>query len=128
MNINRRQFERFLIQPGYSRIAVRPLNEFEFDHEGHAYNVCEGGVMFEIDRPIAAGTEIAVQLWIPGLEQDGGPGRSVFAFGRVVWMKEEDLDDGGPVRMAVAFTRFARAGDRERLLRVLSTGRYARAA
>lgn len=128
MHTNRRQYERFLLQPMYTQVALRTLDETEFSREGHAYNVSEGGVMFETDHPLAAGTPVAVQIWIPGLERDAGPGRAVFVLGNVVWLKDEDVDSGGPVRVAVAFTRFAREGDKERLLRVLGTGRFARAA
>jgi hypothetical protein len=39
-----------------------------------------------------------------------GPGRSAFVFANIVWLTD---DDGiGPARMAAAFTRFAREGDR----------------
>jgi hypothetical protein len=49
----------------------------------------------------------------------------VFVFANVIWLAG---DGAGPCRMAAAFTRFARAGDKERLIREFCTGRYARAA
>jgi len=58
--------------------------------------------------------------------EDIGPGRSVFVFANVVWL--EDEDQPGPYKMAAVFTHFARAGDRERLLRQFATGRYRAAA
>lgn len=125
---NRRQHERFALAPMYTPITARLLENEEFTLEGHAYNVSEGGVQFELDHPIAPGTPIVLQITLPtgnAAPPDIGPGRSVFVFANVIWIDDEDP---GPVRMAAAFTRFARLGDRERLLRMISTGRYSRAA
>ncbi|MEO1583384.1 MAG: PilZ domain-containing protein [Planctomycetota bacterium] len=131
-NIDRRQHERFALQPMYSRVAVRLLDadSLTFDFEGHGWDIAEGGISFELDRAIAPGTPIVMQIDLP-LDSDGnppglGPGRSVFVFANVVWLTE---DDGvGPARMAAAFTRFAREGDKERLIREFCSGRYVRAA
>jgi hypothetical protein len=129
-HLNRRQHERFMLSPMYSRIAVRFTDAEGFEHEGHGWDICEGGICFELDRAIAPGTPIVMQIDLP-LDRHGnppglGPGRSVFVFANIVWLTE---DDGiGPARMAAAFTRFARAGDRERLIREFCSGRYARAA
>jgi hypothetical protein len=62
-----------------------------------------------------------MQITLPmGLRSDDiGPGRSIFVFGNIIWLDDEE---SGPSRMAIAFTRFARAGDRERLLRQMSAG------
>jgi hypothetical protein len=122
---NRRQHTRYPVQPGYTPVSLRLLDSERFTLEGHAYDISEGGVMFELDRGVDPGTAVAVQITLPPAAQDAGPGRSVFIFGNVVWL---DDSEAGPVRMAVAFTRFARLGDRERLLRALSHGRNARAA
>lgn len=125
--INRRQFERFALAPMYTPITARLLENEEFTLEGHAYNISEGGVQFELDQPIAPGTPVALQVTLPqgASEVDLGPGRSVFVFANVVWIDDEEP---GPVRMAAAFTRFARRGDKERLLRAICSGRYTRAA
>ncbi len=124
---NRRQFERFALAPMYTPINARLLENEEYTLEGHAYNISEGGVQFELDHPIAPGTPVALQITLPtGTDSaDIGPGRSVFVFANIVWIDEEEP---GPVRMAAVFTRFARLGDRERLLRTISSGRYSRAA
>jgi len=127
VRMNRRQFERFVLQPMYTRVALRRLVEDTFTREGHIHNASEGGLMFELDDPIEPGTPVAVQIHLPGLHNDIGPGRAVFALGTIVWVAD-DLEEPGPVRMAVSFTRFARAGDRDRLVRQLASGRYARAA
>ncbi|MEL6795237.1 MAG: PilZ domain-containing protein [Planctomycetota bacterium] len=128
--VNRRQFERFALSPMYNRVAVRFTDTETFAFEGHGWDICEGGVCFELDRPIAAGTPIVMRIDLP-LDAHGnppmdGPGRSVFVFANVVWLTESD--GTGPARMAAAFTRFAREGDKERLIREFCSGRYARAA
>jgi PilZ domain len=124
--IDRRQHARFVTEPMYTPIAARLLESEVFDIEGHAYDISEGGLRFELDRPIAPGTKIAMQITLPSFHADIGPGRSIFVFANVVWI--EDDDEPGPVRMAAVFTHFARAGDRERLLRQFATGRYRAAA
>jgi hypothetical protein len=106
---------------------VRLLDSEQFTLEGHAYDISEGGIRFELDHPIAPGTPIAMQITLPisQAESDIGPGRSVFVMGNVVWI---DDSEPGPVQMALVVTRYARLGDRERLLARLASGTYARAA
>lgn len=128
-NVNRRKFERFRVSPMYTPITVREggMVEGEFG-EGHAYDLSEGGVQFELDRFVLPGTAVTVQITLPtggAMWDDLGPGRSVLAFGNVIWADESEP---GPVRHAVAFTTFARVGDKERLLKQLGSGRFARAA
>ena len=110
----RRIGPRYVLPVGYTPIAVRRLDEDVFMLEGHAYDISVGGVQFELDQGIAPGTRVAVRIHLPTRVGDVGPGRAVFAFGNVVWNDDEDV---GPVRLAVAFTSFARAGDEERLMR-----------
>ncbi|MBY0262890.1 MAG: PilZ domain-containing protein [Phycisphaerales bacterium] len=125
--INRRQFTRFQLEAMYTPIAVRLLDSEVFTIEGHAYDISEGGVRFELDRAVAPGTKIAMQITLPSHDiSEPGPGRSVFVFANVVWL--EDEDEPGPVRMAAVFTHFARANDKERLIRQFATGRYRAAA
>lgn len=127
LEMNRRQHMRFQLEPMYTPIAVRTLDKDVFDIEGHAYDISEGGVRFELDKPVAPGTKIAMQITLPNLDsREIGPGRSIFVFANVIWIADED--EPGPVRTAAVFTHFARAGDRERLLRQFSTGRYRAAA
>jgi len=126
---NRRRYERFQLAPMYKPISVRLLDSEHFTLDGHAYNISEGGIQFELDRGIEPGTPIALQVTLPNNHwtecPDLGPGRSIFVLGNVIWLDDDEL---GPARMAVVFTRFARAGDRERLLRQISGGRMQRAA
>lgn len=111
----------------YSRVLLRTLETDEFLWEGHAYDISEGGVRFELDRGIEPGTPVAMRIDLPAALAEGrAVRRSAFVFANVVWL--EDEDELGPCRMAAVFTRFAREGDQERLLRRLQTGRYALAA
>lgn len=125
--IDRRRHARFVVEPMYTPIAARTLDSDSFDIEGAAYDISEGGIRFELDRPIKPGTRIAMLITLPSLsESDLGPGRSVHIFANVVWI--EDEEEPGPYKMAAVFTEFARAGDRDRLLRHFATGRYRAAA
>lgn len=110
----------------YTPVCVRVLKDSELTLDGHAYDVSEGGIQFELDRGLAPGTPIAVQLILPP-EGDEGTGRSVFAMATVVWLAA-DPDEPGPARMAAVFNSFVRLGDRERLIKHLVRGRFARAA
>jgi hypothetical protein len=126
---NRRKFNRFRLPPAYTPVSIRKMDAQEFTLAGHAYDISEGGIQFELDEPIAPGTPVAMQIELPrgqGAADDvDGPGRAVFILGNVVWI---DDSEPGPVRMALAITRFARAGDQERLRTRLASGRYAAAA
>jgi hypothetical protein len=126
---NRRRFERFDLPFAYTSVAVRAQDRDEFEYTGHAYDISEGGVQFELDRAIEPGTPVAVRLDLPpnllAEAGDVGPGRSVFLMGNVVWL---DDSEPGPARMAMAVTRFARAGDRERLIKAFASKRLQRAA
>ncbi len=123
---DRRRFPRFALDAAYAPIKVRFLDSDQFSVDGFAYDVSEGGLRFEADRGIEPGTGVALQITLPTMHAGVGPGRAVFVFANVVWI--EDEDEPGPVKMAAVFTRFARAGDRERLLGELRTGRYRKAA
>ncbi len=123
----RRRFDRYELPSMYTRISVRSLDRDDFEWDGHAYDISRGGVRFELDRGFEPGTSVALRIDLPraSIERSTEP-RSVFAFGNVVWI--EDDDEPGPVKMAVVFTRFARPGDEDLLRRRIHSGRYALAA
>lgn len=124
---DRRQHVRYELPVMYTRVMLRTLDTDEFLWEGHAYDISEGGVRFELDRGIEPGTPVVMRLDLPTSHMERRTERrSVFAFANVVWL--EDEDEVGPVRMAAVFTRYARSGDRELLRRRLSQGHYALAA
>lgn len=127
----RRQHDRFVVPPMYTPLAVRLLDEDRFSLDGFAYDVSLGGLLFELDRPIAPGTPIAVRIDLPaaGLSENDrlGPSRlPIYVMANVVWI--EDEDEPGPVRMAAVFTRFPKAGDEARLRARLGSGRFLRKA
>lgn len=124
--INRRKHERFSLLPMYTPIEVRGVLDDSIAFHGHAYDISEGGIRFELDEPIVPGTPVSLFITLPG-GGAAGVDRSVQAFANVIWV-DDDQDEPGPVRMAAAFTRFARAGDLEKLIKQLSSGRYSRAA
>ena len=124
--VNRRQYERFLLEPGYTSAAARVHpDEQVFSREGHVYDISEGGVCFEMDQAIEPGSTISLRIDLPLNSGDIGPGRSVFVTGNVVWC---EADEPGAVRMALAITRFDREGDKGRMIRALTSQRYLRAA
>ncbi len=132
--IDRREHARFRVNPGYTPVELRVHPDEQFVFAGHIYDISESGVCFELDQPIPPGSRVSLKIELPGHLFDSGrdvggvggeQGRALFVTGNVVWC---DLDEPGASRMAVAITRFDRAGDRERLVRALTAGRYLRAA
>ncbi|MFT3686173.1 MAG: PilZ domain-containing protein [Phycisphaerales bacterium] len=129
LNTDRRQFPRFELEAMYTTIAVRTLELDEFTLEGHSYDISEGGIRFELDRGIERGTQVAMRINLPTMNQGGDPDaaeNAVFVFATVVWI--EDEDEPGPIKMAAVFNRWARVGDRERLAAELAKGHYRRQA
>ncbi|HYF13521.1 MAG TPA: PilZ domain-containing protein [Phycisphaerales bacterium] len=122
---NRRKFERFELPHAYTGIAVRTLDGAEFVDDGHAYDVSEAGVQFELDRPVAPGTSVMLRIDLPESVAGEKHERHVLAFGNIIWTDESEP---GPVRHAAAFTRFLRPADRERLLNVFAARKLRRAA
>ena len=122
MTLNRRRFERFALPAAYTAVAVRPMAGRR-SLNGHAYDISESGVRFELDRALPLGAAVEIKITLPGPEETE---RTVAARARVIWV-EQDEEEPGPVRMAAAFHGLE-AADRERLLAALSSGRYARAA
>lgn len=125
-SINRRQFERFTVQPEYTSAAVRVHpDQTQFGLEGHITDISEGGICFDIDEPIEPGQTISMRIDIPEHAGDIGPGRAVFVTGNVVWC---EIDYAGAAQAAMAITRFDRAGDKQRMIKALMTPRFKRAA
>lgn len=126
---DRRQHPRFVLPSMYTAVEVRPLDSERFEWKGHAYDISEGGMRFELDNAIELGSQIAVRIQLPGAQQlKITERRPVYAFANVVWLEEEDVDQSGPVRMACVFKRFVLPGDSERLRGRLKSGRYSLAA
>lgn len=124
--VNRRGHERFAMHPMYTPVSVRLAPDAADDLEGHAYDISEGGVRFELDEAIAPGTSLTMKIAVPAGSGNVAP-QDVSVRANVVWL-DNDPDEPGPVRMAAVFTRFDNPGDRGRLLTQLSRGGFARAA
>lgn len=123
----RRRHPRYALPPMYTRILVRLLDEDDFTWEGHAYDISEGGLRFELDRAIAPGTPVAMRIDLPHAHSERSTTRrAAFVFANIVWLQDED--EPGPVRMAAVFTQFAREGDRELLFNRLMRTAYRQAA
>lgn len=129
---NRREHDRFTLQPMYTRVMIRPQGEKLFTLEGHAYDLSMGGLRFELDDGIEPGSPVGIMLELPlpgGLHMDLNAGPTtqlVAATGTVVWLDDDDAN--GPVRMAAVFHAFETPEDEQRLFEALATGRYAQAA
>jgi len=128
LNTDRRRFPRFDLEAMYTTIAVRTLEHDRFELHGHSYDISEGGIRFELDRGVECGTQIAMMINLPTMNREGGDAgeNAVYVFATVVWI--EDEDEPGPIKMAAVFNRWARQGDRERLLGELGKGVYRRQA
>jgi len=110
----------------YTPVAVQCPDAKNFDNEGHVYDISEGGVRFELDEPLVPGMPVSLRIVLPGGDASSRD-QGVLVHASVVWV-DDDQDEPGPVRMAASFTRFAHAADREKLMKQLSSGRFARAA
>lgn len=83
--------------------------------EGHAYDVSESGLKFELEQGIRVGEPLDLELHMPGA------GGVVRLTGRVVRVFDE-LDDPGPCRMAVQVDSFHNEAHRARLLGHIRSG------
>jgi hypothetical protein len=122
---DRRIHARYRLLPMYSPVSVRPLNDGHVAYIGHAYDVGEGGIRFELDRAIPPGTPVLIEFRLPGQgrPEDDGPNDCMHAVGSIVRLFDEDEVE--PFRMAACFTRFMQRGDQERLRGQIRSGRYA---
>jgi hypothetical protein len=111
---NRRTHERVSVAPMYTHVGVNVPGTAEV-LEGHSYDVSEGGVQIELDEVIEPGTQVGLELVLPltGRLRLADEDRIVQVIGNVVWV---DDTEPGPVRLAVAFTRFANEAHRARLV------------
>lgn len=122
--LNRRRFQRFMLRPMYAPISIRPAAGADAGcaAEGHAYDISEGGIRFEADERFPVGALVAMHITLPTDSADLGPGPTIVVFATIAWNEEDD--EHPPYRSAATFTRFARLGDRDRLTRAFSSGRF----
>jgi hypothetical protein len=117
----RRRHDRFSVEPMYSGVVVRRRDGARAGRpcEGHVYDVGLGGARIELDRPIAKGAPIEIEIDLPGCPAP------IAATARVVRVFDRH-DDPGPRRIAVAFETFA-DGSESILARHLAQGWLRRA-
>lgn len=118
--INRRRCERFALPPMYTTITVWVGGDPGPLH-GHAYDISESGVRFELDERLKPGSQVSLAISLPGQVEP------VSARGRIIWCFDAD-DDPGPARMAVELDGFADEANHERLMDFLGAGLVRRAA
>lgn len=132
-SLNRRRHERFATLPMYTSVEVRPSGRAAQTLSGHAYDISEGGVRFELDQVVAPGTAVEIRItlprWLPApIDQPDCliEPKPVEVLANVLWSDDDGVP--GPVRMAAVFTSFLDAADRNRLLDTLAAGALRRAA
>lgn len=125
---DRREYDRFTVDPMYSAVAVTPVASTRTRRkgasasaspsapaatpaEGHVYEVSLGGMRFELDEPFENGSRVSVEVSLPGCLTP------IRAEGPIVRVFDAE-DDPGPRRMVVEFETFA-IGARETLERYL---------
>ena len=117
--VDRRNHTRYALPSMYSTVTV--LNDDgSFKCGGHAYDISEGGMRFELLDALEPGSTVDVRIDLPG-----GGERAVTATCNILWVEEEDLELPGPVRMACSF---AHIENPSKLAALLKRGRYHMAA
>ncbi|MFW5652691.1 MAG: PilZ domain-containing protein [Planctomycetota bacterium] len=128
--MERRTTPRFVTPPMFHPVALRPVDADSFVLDGDACDLSTGGAQIEVDEPMAPGTVFGIRIDLPA-GFDSGPGRAVFATGRVAWCfdpMEEGEGESGCIRIGIAIETFSRTGDAERLQRYLTSMRLRAAA
>ena len=93
---DRRDDQRVTLDPAYSPVQVRRLNDMATILPGHAYDISPTGSRFELDESLEPGERIQIEI-------DSVVCKSTLkTTGTIQWISSED-DDPGPRRMAVEF-------------------------
>jgi hypothetical protein len=122
----RRRHTRFKVAPMYTRVrvtapetletpAAEPAIDDASDHDGHIYDISEGGVRFELDEPLPEGKRVGVEIHLPGCRT------LIRAYGKIVRVNDA-ADDPGPRRMALRFDTFVDEESKSALRRYLGEG------
>lgn len=118
---NRRAHSRYKLPVGYVPVEVRiPGRRGRL--EGHAYDISQGGLRFEIDEPLPPGTRVTIELKLPKSRR----GDRIRAIADVVWVG--DVEDPAPYKMAARFAEFINERDASTLAANLDAGRFSHAA
>ncbi len=110
----RRQCARFLVDPSYSSVRVREIGAFAIPRDGHIYDLSMRGMRFELDDAFACGTELEIEIRLPGL-------RGALLLRARVVREASDEFAYGPCSVAVEFGRDARGAiARKSLMRLFA--------
>ena len=104
----RRQTLRRQVDAPYTWLRLRRAGKRRFSLTVHVYDISTHGMRFELDEPLPTGEEVEVELTLPGAAR-----QALRARGRVI--RFHDLDEVGPMRMALVFTEMPTAADRQAL-------------
>ncbi len=99
-NVEAREHDRASVPAMYTLIRVRAKGEKNYQHTGYIYDISPNGIRFELDDPIAPGSDIEIRAMLPGHDTI-----TFRATGQVVRI-HDDLDEPGPLRMAMHIDRF----------------------
>jgi c-di-GMP-binding flagellar brake protein YcgR len=104
----RRKRRRVAVQPMYTAVMLRVLNQRREPMEGHAVDVSESGVSVEVDSHIPPGTAVTVELTVAGMGQLRGRQWPTFAAAAEVVRdaSQEDFPQG-PYRVGLRFMRMS---------------------
>ncbi len=120
--VERRNHARYELPSMYTTVCVVDADGAE-RCGGHAYDISQGGMRFELDDALEPGSTVQIRIDLPG-----GNDRTVLADVNILWVEEEDVELEGPVRMAGSFAGFSNEEDATRLKKMLRRGRYHLAA
>ena len=107
---NQREHPRINLPAMYTLVRARVAGSSKYTWTGHLYDLSVTGMRFELDMPIATGTEIEVRIMLPGKDHT-----SFRATGKVVRL-HSDAEDLGPAIMGLHFDHFRSPMDYHRLL------------
>ena len=122
--VEARQAPRLRLPAMYTLIRLRKKGESRFNYTGYIYDISQTGMRFELDDPMTPGTELEFRALLPGSQTT-----TFSASGHLIRM-HDDMDEPGPVRMAIQFDKFKTVVDRQMLHQYLDQrrGRVALAA
>ena len=116
---DRRRHRRYAVQPMYAPIRLCTPGGSIVD--GHVHDLAVGGVRFECDVDLDAGSQVAFEIELPG--------NAATIRGRARVLRLDDHDERtGTVILAAVFERFDTRIDAATLTRYLEQGCLLRAA
>lgn len=107
--VEARQSPRLRLPAMYTLIRLRKKGDSRFNYTGYIYDISQTGMRFELDDPMTPGTELEFRALLPGSQTT-----TFSASGHLVRM-HDDMEEPGPVRMAIKIDKFKTVVDRDML-------------